>query len=723
VDGTLTAESGASGNAYVLGTGSAVVATGGTLTTEGSLDSVYLYDPITNQAGGTVTIGATTTDQNNGTLTSNAGAFTVSSGATLALSSGSSFTQSTGTLVVTGTMTENGGTFTQSGGAESGNPVDFTAGTLADSVGTGAFEFTGNGTLSGTIPVGQTVTDDGAGGSVELSLSGVVTVDGTLTAESGASGNAYVLGSGSAVVDSGGTLTTEGTADSVYLYDPITNQTGGTVTIGATTTDQNDGTLTSNAGAFKVSSGATLALSSGSSFTQSAGTLVVTGTMTENGGTFTESGGVESGNPVDFTAGTLADSAGTGAFEFTGNGTLSGTIPTGQTVTNNASGGSVELSLSGTVTVNGTLTVESGASGNAYLLGGGSAVVDSGGTLSTEGSLDSVFLYDSITNKAGGTVTIGATTTDQDNGTATDNAGTLQVVNGGELALSSGSTLDSTGTLGVTVNGTAGTGGVNGAGITVAGSTLAVTTVGSPTVGTQFVPINGNGNTVVGIFSNFSFPPDNEYTVTYPTNEVEVTVANVFQTTPTAFKPPAGSAYGPVQVGSISSAGPGTYSGTVNYGDGTGNQTATVNVTGTTGTVTAPSHTYATAGTYTVTMTVVNNNGGVLTAQTVSESVTTGPTITGLSKSSVAPKKKLNTTVSGIGFDGTGTAAGGFTTSDPTYITVTKVTFKKATKKKAASYKVKLSVAEGAPAGPVTLTLTQTGGTDPGTATTTFTVT
>jgi hypothetical protein len=122
-------------------------------------------------------------------------------------------------------------------------------------------------------------------------------------------------------------------------------------------------------------------------------------------------------------------------------------------------------------------------------------------------------------------------------------------------------------------------------------------------------------------------------------------------------------------------------------------------------------------------MTVVNNNGGVLTAQTVSESVTTGPTITGLSKSSVAPKKKLNTTVSGIGFDGTGTAAGGFTTSDPTYITVTKVTFKKATKKKAASYKVKLSVAEGAPAGPVTLTLTQTGGTDPGTATTTFTVT
>ena len=91
----------------------------------------------------------------------NSGAFTVASGGTLALSTGSSFTDAAGTLTVTGTLSELGGTFTQSGGTESGNPVALATATLAVSAGTGSFGFTGASTLTGTIPSGQTVRVEG----------------------------------------------------------------------------------------------------------------------------------------------------------------------------------------------------------------------------------------------------------------------------------------------------------------------------------------------------------------------------------------------------------------------------------------------------------------------------------------------------------------------------------------------------------------------------------
>jgi hypothetical protein len=329
--GTLTFESGASGNASLVGTTGTnlTVGSGGTLSTEGSTNAVQIQVPVTNQAGGTVTIGAANTAQNDTTLTTNDGTFTVSSGGAYNLGGSSNFTQAAGTLNLTGAFSENSGTFTQSGGAESGNPVGLTGGTLADSAGTGAFLATGSITLSGTIPSGQTVTDDGAAGSIDLSVNSPVTVDGNLTLESGSSGNDTVTGSGSLVVASGAQLTTEGSTNAVQIQVPLTNQAGGTVTIGAVNTAQNDTTLTTNDGTFTVSSGGAYNVSGSSTFTQAAGTLTVTGAFSENSGTFTQSGGTESGNPVGLTGGTLADSAGTGAFLATGSIALSGTIPSG----------------------------------------------------------------------------------------------------------------------------------------------------------------------------------------------------------------------------------------------------------------------------------------------------------------------------------------------------------------------------------------------------------
>ncbi len=717
-DGVLDLAPTPTGYALISGPGSLTVASGGSLiTTAGASGSsaAYIQAPVTNQAGGTVTIGAASTQANDDTLTTNAGTFMVATGGNLSLSSNSSFTQSAGTLTLNGPMTESSGTFTESGGAESGDPVALSSTTLADSAGTGTFDFVGGGTLSGTIPVNQTVDISGVSTNVALNLSGAVTDEGVLNVAPTPSGYALFNGSGSLTVASGGKLITTAGASgsaSAYFQTPVTNQTGGTVTIGAASTQANDDTLTTNAGTFTVANGGNLSLSSNSSFTQSAGTLTLNGPLSESSGTFTQSGGTESGDPVTLSSTTLADSVGTGTFDFVGGGTLSGTIPSGQTVTVSGASTNVQLSLSGVVTDDGVLNLAPTPSGYALIGGSGSLTVGSGGTFATtagpSGSAQA-YIEAPVTNQAGGTITVGAPSTDQNDDTLTSNSGTLQVINGGALVLSANSTLTntSTGTLGVTVNGTAGTGGITGPGVTITGSTLSVTTVGSPAVSTLFTPISGP---VTGTFATFIFP-EADYAVTYPSSAVQLEVEPAFTTTASALAPKENVALTTPQLATIGSAndGTGTYSATVNYGDGSGVQAATVNVIGPNGTVTGPTHTYTTNGTYTVTTTVSNTDGQV---NTVTESVTIdGPVISGFSKNSVKQGKKLSTVVSGTGFD----ASANFKKTDPTDpwtvsnpgVTVVSSKFAKATKTKPATIKLKLAVAKTAATGPFNVTLTE----------------
>ncbi len=170
----------------------------------------YIETPLTNQAGGTVTIGAPDTRQDANTLTTNSGTFTWPAvGSCRSPATARSPTRREPSHV-TGTMTESGGTFTQSGGTESGNPVDLNGVTLADSAGTGSFDDIGGGsTLTGTIPAGQTVTVDGRTTNVSLAVTGV-TDDGTLALTSNSAGGyAQITGSGPGLtVASGGVLST-----------------------------------------------------------------------------------------------------------------------------------------------------------------------------------------------------------------------------------------------------------------------------------------------------------------------------------------------------------------------------------------------------------------------------------------------------------------------------------------------------------------------------------
>ena len=554
----------------------------------------------------------------------------------------------------------------------------------------------------------QTVVVDGSSANVTLSLASASTVaSGGVLALAPSSGYTILSGPG-VTVNSGGTFSTSGASNTAYLRSSITNN--GTVTIGAANTAQDQSTSTANDGTFTVAGGGNLSVSSGSGSFINAGAMTVTGGLTESSGTFTQTSGSIAGSPVLLTGGALVDTAGTGAFDVKSNVSMSGTIPAGQTVTVDGSTTNTDLTLTGTsVTDDGTLALDPN-SGYA-ILSGSPLTVAAGASLGTSGTSNTAYLRVPVTNQAGGTVTIGAADTRQDSNTATSNAGTFQVANGGHLTLSGSSTLTGAGTLGVTVNGTSGTGGISGPGITLAsGSTLAAATVGTPTVGTVFTPIGGP---VTGTFTTLSFGP-NAYAVAYPGGAVQLTTEPAFTLTPAPMSPKENVPTGTVVLGNIGSASDGTgiYSATVNWGDGSGTGPATVTITGSTGPVTG-SHTYTTPGVYTVTTTLANTDGTTLTT---TESVTvTGPTVTGFSKTLIKQGKKLSTVVSGTGLD----ASAVVTTSNPG-VTVVSAKVGKPTKKHPnPTLKVKLSATKTAVTGPINVTITQ----DTGTVTVTAAIT
>ncbi|MBV8463682.1 MAG: hypothetical protein JO368_10335, partial [Acidimicrobiales bacterium] len=314
-----------------------------------------------------------------------------------------------------------------------------------------------------------------------------------------------------------------------------------------------------------------------------------------------------------------------------------------------------------------------------------------------------------VTVDSGGSFTVSAPDTQitQGGSTVESTSGTVQVTATGRLYVQGSATLTSQGTTGFTVgNGVVPPLGtiLDSAGfpgsLTI-GGTLSVNTVGVPAQTTVISDPSGYG----GSFTSFSYGPE-YYTVQYLPTTVQVTPGTPFSASSTAFSAAEGEAVTPQTASFNTNSEPGTYTATVDYGDGSGPHAGTVNLSGSSGTVSGPAHTYTAPGTYTVTTTISTTAG---TTIPVSESVTvTGPTITGFSKTTVAPGKALATTVSGTNFDGTG-APSGFTTSDPAHLTVTSVTFKAATKKKPAEYKVKLKAAKGSPAEQVSITLTQTG--------------
>jgi hypothetical protein len=562
----------------------------------------------------------------------------------------------------------------------------------------------------GTLQVGggasgkQTVQIDGSTTNVGVDLASPSTVGnrGALVLAPSA-GFALLSGAGGVTVPSGGTFATSGPSSIAYIRTGITNQAGGTVTVGAASTIQDSATSTSNAGAFGVASGGGLSIHGGSTFTNS-GAMTLTGTMQVATATFTQSGGSISGNPVDMVGnGTLVDSVGTGSFDVTGSTSLSGVIPVGQTVTVDGSVTDVLLNLTADTTVSGVLNLNPSI-GFAWLNGPGAVNVASGGVLASGGSGNIAFLRTNINNRVGGTVAIAAPDARMDQGTTMTNSGTFQVADGGHLSLSGGSTLTNTGILGTTVNATGPTtSGITGGAI-AAGGTLKVVTVGSPTIGTVFSPIGGT--TLTGSFSNLEYGAHG-YATSVNGTSVSITATalpfSVVAKTFSATSQQPGS-YSVATVTTIS--GKPTYQATINWGDSTSSSGSVVagKVKGT--------HSYAAPGPYVVTVTVHASNGTTLsTSKSTTVKVDPIPTVTSVMPTPVVQGTNNKTlTVLGTGFTDNSVAtfsATGFTVVSSTYVSPTHLA-------------VKVNIAKTAILGAGNITITTPGG--PGTCTACLTV-
>ena len=641
---------------------------GGVLSTTGTTNTAYLRANVTNLAGGTITFAHPDTVMDEGNSVSNAGTFTVTGTGNFTSTGSSTFTN-TSAMTLTGTMTISSATYTQTSGSVTGNPVVMSGGgTLVDTAGTGAIDVTGSINASGTVPAGQTVTINGSGTNVELTQTSDMTDNGTLTLTPGG-GFAMLGGSGALTIGSGGVLSTTGTSDTAYLRSDITNQPGGTITIGHPDTTMDDGTSLSNAGTLTVTASGNFISTGGSTFTNTSA-MTLNGGMTVASGTYAQTSGSVTGNPVVMSGGTLADTAGTGAIDVTALIDASGTIPAGQTITVDGSGTNVEFDQISPMTDDGTLTLTPG--GGFAMLEGSPLTIGSGGVLSTTGTANIAYLRSNITDQAGGKITIGQSDTRQDDGTTTANAGTLQVASGGHFTISGGSILTTTGFLGTTVNATGPvTSGISGGDIT-AGGTFGVTTIGSPAPGTVFTPISGA--TITGAFTNLEYGAHG-YTTSVTSTSVTITATTIpFSVTPKAVSPTAHQPANYSLATITTLLGSPTYTATVNWGDGS-SSAGTI----TAGTVSGK-HSYATPGPYTVIVTVHVSDGTTLSS---SKSITVKadpvPTVTSVTPNVVAQGSSYTLSVAGTGLTDNAVpsfSATGVTVVSTTYVSPAKLTVK-----------------------------------------------
>ena len=541
-------------------------------TLDATVQADYIGVNLTND--GTVSIAGASTQENTDVAIVNNDTFTVASTGNLTESNqgtGTSFAQKAGTLVNNGTLVLIGATFNQSGGTDSGNPVQLTQfSTLVDSAGTGGFTATGNDSLRGTIPVGQSLTVTGGAASGVLTLLGNVTNDGSITLQDGSGGGAAELSNDSVtgrMLKNYGDLSTAGASgDDVDISSDLTNEKGGTVTLGAVTTKEVAYANITNDGKFTVSAKDALDETGGSqtttTFAQGKGTLANNGTILLNSADFAASGGTESGHPVqltDFSG--LIDSAGSGTYTLLGQSSLSGTIPTGQTVTarGDSADGVANVELPTDVTNNGTFVLDSTSSADTSEI-----TNESGTTFTNDGTFDangtkggsdrinapfsnngSVAInaltvgeaYQTIANNGTFTITPNKefeTTGGSEAATVFNNDGTLN--NEGSLILDNTTiNLDSSGTYEATIDasddtpsalsGVPGNSGDIGT-VNLAG-TLEITTVGTPATGTPYAVVGGSTTVTdtMGTFATTIFGSQN-YTLNYTSNGVTATASS-----------------------------------------------------------------------------------------------------------------------------------------------------------------------------------------------------
>jgi T5SS/PEP-CTERM-associated repeat protein/autotransporter-associated beta strand protein len=440
----------------VAGTGAININNGATA----SLTQMQICD--LNNSTGTVTVGAVGT----GTLTLNGstgvGNF-AGTNANLNVNAGSMLTANNtvgafpgGTITTSGTWNQNAGSLTASGGVLNINSGTVTLAaasqglTVASNGGTnGAVNIFGAGTLAAsaavTVNVGGTITQlsfwNQNAGAINVQ-GGTANLNGSTLTVAAASPGVTVVGSGMTAgnlnINAMGTLTSSApvniNASGIVTENGAWNQNAGAITIQGGTLNLNGGTLTSN-GTLTVNPG-TVNFSGGTFASGSAVTISAASSVTLSSGAWNQTAGtitVQAGSALNLNGGTLtATAAGTGI-------TVTGASPGGVLNLNGASATLVNLTRSGSGTINftnGTLTVTGAFNNGNFLqiIDGNTATaspqltLDQGGT--TSGLTD---LYTGFTRRCTVLVTNGSTLNGQNMyiGYLAGSTGSVSVVNGG----------------------------------------------------------------------------------------------------------------------------------------------------------------------------------------------------------------------------------------------------------------------------------------------------
>jgi hypothetical protein len=281
-DGTLVLDSQSiSGGYAALSRGGSPV----TLTNNGifktvgaTVSSDEIGVDFTNRSAGTVTIsGASTTGEPGANITNN-GSFTVTSKASFAMTGGSqgptTFTDSGGSLVDNGSVSLNGVIFVQSGGVESGHAVALTdSSTLTDSAGGGSFSMIGEDFLSGTVPVGQTITVLGtASDNSTADLTSNVVDDGNLVLDSeNVSAAGYAQYIGDALTVNGTLKTLGGNINDNIIGSALTIEPGGLVSISGqhNLADSGNSFINNEGGTFAIGDNGNISLSNNAAYNSS----------------------------------------------------------------------------------------------------------------------------------------------------------------------------------------------------------------------------------------------------------------------------------------------------------------------------------------------------------------------------------------------------------------------------------------------------------------------
>jgi DNA-binding beta-propeller fold protein YncE len=390
------------------GTGSsewADLAWGGILTNTGAISSSgltgatgYLDGNLDNH--GTLSVGATTAYNNDATELDNAGRLVVAPGGVLTLSGGGTqlVNDTGGSIANSGQLNVDGSLFTQGAGYETGTAVNLYGDSTLQDLGSGAgsFSFTDDGTFTGNVAPGQSLSVIPVAGNASATVSvpqsftnaGIITVSDSGTA--GQNAVASALTWNGTLTNTGSIALTAGPVDgSRDLEGNLVNQGSLTVTTSGGILEPDDpagGTLTNN-GQVSVGTTGSFTVYNGDVI-NAAGSIVDDGAFVMSNSTFEEGTGTTVDLPVELTnSSNLAfEGPGSSAFTFTGSGQLSGNLAAGQSVSvlPVTGGDSASVTASQSFTNAGTIVVGSSGSADQSAV---TATLSWVGTLTNAGSL------------------------------------------------------------------------------------------------------------------------------------------------------------------------------------------------------------------------------------------------------------------------------------------------------------------------------------------------